>query len=72
MTYKELQNLIEGNNIQKDVIIQSDSGWEAGKTDIDTVYYNKEKNIIVLTGKFDGRCTSVFDYDESEDWEELL
>lgn len=49
MTFAELNKIIEDNNIPHDVKLMSDSGWECSATDMDGVYYNKEKNEIVFT-----------------------
>lgn len=49
MTYKELKDIIEKNNIPENVKLQSDSGWECDPTDMDGVFYNKSKNIIIFT-----------------------
>lgn len=49
MKLNKLLELIEKHNISKDVTLMSDSGWECGATDMDGVYYNEHKNIIVFT-----------------------
>lgn len=49
MTFKELKKLLEDNHIPDDVHFESDSGWECGPTEMDGVFYNKEKNTIVFT-----------------------
>ena len=49
MTFAELNKIIEENNIPHDVKLMSDSGWECSATDMDGVYYNREKNEIVFT-----------------------
>ena len=59
MTYRELKEIIEKNNIPEDVVICSNSGWECGATDVEAVYYSASKNEIHLTQKLDGQ-----DYDE--------
>ena len=60
MTFAELNKIIEENNIPHDVKLMSDSGWECGATDMDGVYYNREKNEIVFTQK-----TMQRDYDDN-------
>ena len=57
MTFAELNKIIEENNIPHDVKLMSDSGWECDATDMDGVYYNKEKNEIVFT-----QSTKTIDY----------
>ena len=59
MTFAELNKIIEENNIPHDVKLMSDSGWECSATDMDGVYYNREKNEIVFTQK-----TMMRDYDD--------
>ena len=54
MTIEILDKLIKENNIPNDVIIRSDSGWECGDTACDGVWYNKKKNIIILTQDIEG------------------
>lgn len=51
MTFAELNKIIEENHIPHDVKLMSDSGWECSASDMDGVYYNKEKNEIVFTQK---------------------
>ena len=52
MTFEKLTELIEKNNIPENVKLESDSGWEYGRTDMDGVYYNQTKNLIVFTQGF--------------------
>ena len=54
MTIEILNKIIKENNIPNDVIIRSDSGWECGDTACDGVWYNKKKNVIVLTQDIEG------------------
>lgn len=49
MTFELLNKIVEENNIPKDVKMMSDSGWECSETEMDGVYYNKEKNELVFT-----------------------
>lgn len=67
MTLKELNNLCFKYNINDNVILNSDSGWECCATEMDGVYYNKKENIIVFTQKF----SEFEEYYENKDWIEL-
>ena len=67
MTFKELKKLLEDNHIPDDVHFESDSGWECGPTEMDGVFYNKEKNTIVFT---QGWGTND-DYEKLDGWETL-
>lgn len=49
MTLKLLNELCQKNNIPKDVILMSDSGWECCETEMDAIWYSKEINTIVFT-----------------------
>lgn len=49
LTFKELKELIEKNEIFEDVILRSDSGWECGPTDIGGVWYSWINNEIIFT-----------------------
>jgi len=49
MTYKELSELIKEYDIPEDVKLKSDSGWEVDATDMDGVFHNPDKNLIVFT-----------------------
>ena len=68
MTFNELNNLIKKYNIPSNVILQSDSGWECDETDMDGIYYNKTKNIIVFTQDF-SKYESKYIIENG--WEEL-
>lgn len=48
MIIKDFLNVLKKYNIPEDVKIFSDSGWKCSATDIKAIYYNKEKNFIVL------------------------
>jgi hypothetical protein len=48
MTYRELKEIIEKNDIPENVRIMSNSGWECGATPIEGIYYSKSKNEIHL------------------------
>lgn len=66
MTFKELQTIIKDNDIPENVHLTSDSGWECDATEMNGVFYNKEKNEIVFTqGEFDSY------YKESKEWKQL-
>lgn len=58
MTFAELNKIIEENHIPHDVKLMSDSGWECSATDMNGVYYNRERNEIVFTQR-----TMKCDYD---------
>lgn len=47
MTTEKLLSLLQ--NVPKNATLLSDSGWECGPTDMDGIYYNKEKNEIIFT-----------------------
>lgn len=49
MTYEELENIIIQNDIPKNVLLLSDSGWECDPTDMDGVYYDEEENTLIFT-----------------------
>lgn len=48
MTYKELNEILKKNNIQEDVEIMSNSGWECGATPIEGIFYSPSKNQVHL------------------------
>lgn len=48
MEVRDFLNALKEHNIPEDVKILSNSGWECGATDIEAIYYNKEKNSITL------------------------
>lgn len=69
MTFAELNKIIEDNNIPHDVKLMSDSGWECGATDMDGVYYNREKNEIVFTQQ----TQTIDDWlDNNDEWCEQI
>ena len=49
MTFEQLKEIIDKNNIPYNVTLESDSGWECDATDMDGVYYNRQKNLIIFT-----------------------
>lgn len=56
MTFNELEDIITRNNIPKNVILLSDSGWECSATDMDGVYYDENNNALIFT-----QCISKYD-----------
>ena len=67
MKLNKLLELINKHNIPNDVLLQSDSGWECGATEMDGAYYNRKLNVIVFTQSVD-----VSDYYFiNSDWEIL-
>ena len=68
MTFNELKKLLADNNIPDDVHFESDSGWECGPTEMDGVFYNREKNTIVFTQGYWGESD---DYMTLDGWEML-
>ena len=64
MTVGELFSIFTQNNIPNDAILMSDSGWECCATDMDGVYYNKLKNVVVFTQEF----SKYNRYYGSNDW----
>ena len=67
MTIEKLNRILKENNIPKDAVLMSDSGWECCATDTDGVYYNAEDNIVVLTQEYDEDEY----YGENLEWVEL-
>lgn len=65
MTVKELNRILTANNIPEDARLMSDSGWEYSPSDMDGIYYNANKNIIIFTQYF-----SEFNkhYEKKADW----
>lgn len=55
MTLYQLNKLCEKYDIADDVQLESDSGWECGPSDMDGVYYNEEKHLIVITQEISKR-----------------
>lgn len=49
MTYKELKEIIEKNNIPEDVHFMSNSGWECCATEMNGVYYSPSANELHFT-----------------------
>lgn len=48
MTFKEMKDLLEKNNIPDDAQMLSNSGWECGATSVEACYYSSSKNEIHL------------------------
>lgn len=69
MTVEKLQKIIEDNNIPKDAVLESDSGWECGPTDMNGIYYSESKNTLVFTQ----RCSKYeYSYHRKGDWKALV
>lgn len=49
MTLELLNKIYEENNIPKDALLMSDSGWECSASDMDGVFYSKEHNTVFIT-----------------------
>ena len=49
MTFELLSKIIEKNNIPKDVKLMSDSGCECNETEMNGIFYNKDKNVLIFT-----------------------
>ncbi len=48
LTVQDLIDIMEENNIPMNATITSDSGWEYCATYVSTVFYDKNKNKVVL------------------------
>lgn len=68
MTFKELQALIENNNIPHNVKLLSDSGWECSPTDIEVGYYNKKANHLIFTRLYRDIPTSSYNYEKDDNY----
>lgn len=49
MTLELLNKIYEENDIPKDALLMSDSGWECWASDMDGVFYSKEHNTVFIT-----------------------
>lgn len=49
MTLELLNKIYEENDVPKDALLMSDSGWECDATDMDGVFYSKEHNTVFIT-----------------------
>lgn len=57
VTYGQLKEIFESNQIPEDTVLMSDSGWECDATHMDGIFYNKEKGVIVFTqDEFIDKC----------------
>ena len=65
MTFGQLHKIIVNNDIPDDVHLMSDSGWECSATEMNGVYYDKFKKLIVFTQE--GEPPS----DSFSNWEQL-
>ena len=66
MTVKQFTDAIRKNNIPPDAIMMSDSEWEADATDMDGIYYNEKKNVLVFTQDFSSY--GLFDQYKQPEW----
>ena len=48
VTFKLLNEIIEKNNIRRDVHLMSNSGWECSATEMNGVFYYEENNMIIF------------------------
>ena len=48
MTVGKLKEIFDTFQIPNNAILESDSGWEYGSTDMDGIFYNKFKNVITF------------------------
>lgn len=65
MTFGQLHKIIVDNDIPDEVHLMSDSGWECSATEMNGVYYDKFKKLIVFTQE--GEPPS----DTFSNWEQL-
>jgi hypothetical protein len=49
MTFELLGKIMRKHNIPTNVHLLSDSGWEGDETEMDGIFFNKEKNELVFT-----------------------
>ena len=49
MTLDKLKTICAIHRIPSSVKLLSDSGWECDETEMDGVYYSREKNVIIFT-----------------------
>lgn len=49
MTLELLNKIYEENDIPKDALLMSDSGWECDATDMDGIFYSKADNTVFIT-----------------------
>ena len=68
MTFTILKKVMEEHSIPDDAKLMSDSGWECSATNMDGIYYNRDKNVVVFR-----QCPSKYDdkYFENPEWELL-
>jgi len=67
MTFEKLEKIIKKNKIPKNVLLQSDSGWECNETEMNGVYYNKTQNRIIFTQYF----SEYERYESNKRWRRL-
>ena len=49
MTVEGLLSILKDNDIPRDALLMSDSGWECDPTHMDGVFYNESTNTVVFT-----------------------
>ena len=49
MTFELLSKIMKENDIPKNVKLLSDSGWECSETEMNGIYYNRNKNEMIFT-----------------------
>ena len=47
MTFELLSKIMKENGIPKNVKLLSDSGWECSETEMNGIYYNRNKNEMI-------------------------
>ncbi len=52
MTFKLLCKIIKKYELPDDILLLSDSGWECDETHMNGIWYNKNKNEIIITQGF--------------------
>lgn len=67
MTFETLSKIMKENDIPENVKLLSDSGWECSETEMNGVYYNREKNEMIFTQDGDGNDYQFY----SKEWEML-
>ncbi|MBO4314271.1 MAG: hypothetical protein J5838_08260 [Desulfovibrio sp.] len=49
MTFEELCRIFREHGIPDDAHLLSDSGWECDETEMDGIWFNRERNEVVFT-----------------------
>ena len=75
MTINLLKQLIEDNNISKDVKLLSNSAWGGGETEIGGVWYSEKYNVIIFTQHYvirythkDNECRCLYRENNNESY----